>query len=126
MIEKILNYFKNLSIRYKLMLTFFLLLFVIAAGVTFAINYYNQRFIGNMTEESNKQIMKEMNAELDSIYAQINQLYITFNNQDLYEIFLNEDNTSNFQNIYNVKPGDIMYNEGRILRGYPGTQESGR
>ena len=100
MIEKILNYFKNLSIRYKLMLTFFLLLFVIAAGVTFAINYYNQRFIGNMTEESNKQIMKEMNAELDSIYAQINQLYITFNNQDLYEIFLNEDNTSNFQNIY--------------------------
>ena len=82
------------------MLTFFLLLFVIAAGVTFAINYYNQRFIGNMTEESNKQIMKEMNAELDSIYAQINQLYITFNNQDLYEIFLNEDNTSNFQNIY--------------------------
>ncbi len=100
MIEKILNYFKNLSIRYKLMLTFFLLLFVIAAGVTFAINYYNQRFIGNMTEESNKQIMKEMNAELDSIYAQINQLYITFNNQDLYEIFLNEDDTSNFQNIY--------------------------
>ncbi|MCI8821995.1 MAG: Crp/Fnr family transcriptional regulator [Lachnospiraceae bacterium] len=36
------------------------------------------------------------------------------------------DKSANFQNIYNVKPGDIMYNEGRILRGYPGTQESGR
>ncbi|NBI89814.1 HAMP domain-containing protein [Lachnospiraceae bacterium] len=100
MIEKTINFFKNLSIRYKLLLTFFLLLFVIAAGVTFAINYYNQRFIGDMTEESNKQIMKEMNAELDSIYAQINQLYTTFNNQDLYKIFLNEDNNSNFENVY--------------------------
>lgn len=100
MIKKIISFFKNISIRYKLLLTFFLLLFVIAAGVTFAINYYNQRFISNMTQESNKQIMKEMNAELDSIYGQINQLYTTFNNQDLYKIFLNEDNNSNFENVY--------------------------
>lgn len=100
MIKKIINFFKNISIRYKLLLTFFLLLFVIAVGVTFAIHYYNQRFISNMTEESNKQIMKEMNTELDSIYGQINQLYTTFNNQDLYQIFLNEDNTSNFENVY--------------------------
>lgn len=79
MVEKSMVFFRNLSLRRKLLLTFLLLLLVIAAGVTVSVNYYNQRFINHMMVQSNQQMMREMNAQLDSIYDQVNQAYLTFN-----------------------------------------------
>lgn len=99
MIERGMKFLSGLSIRYKLLLTFLLLLLVIAVSVTFSINYYNQRFISGMIEESNEQVMREMNLELSGIYDRTNQLYLTFNNQDLYRIFLNEPGDTDFETI---------------------------
>lgn len=96
MIKKGMKFLRNLSILYKLLLTFLLLL-VIAVSVTFSINYYNQRFISNMMIESNKQIIQGMNSELNGIYDKITQMYLTFNNQDLYKMFIEKEDMTNFQ-----------------------------
>ena len=77
MIDKGRGLLRNLSLRRKLLLTFLLLLLVIAAGITVSVNYYNQRFINHLMVESNRQMMREMNAQLDSIYDQVNQVYLT-------------------------------------------------
>ncbi|MCI8893703.1 MAG: sensor histidine kinase [Lachnospiraceae bacterium] len=99
MIDKGRGLLRNLSLRRKLLLTFLLLLLVIAAGITVSVNYYNQRFINHLMVESNRQMMREMNAQLDSIYDQVNQVYLTFNNQNLYEIFLEKEEETDFESI---------------------------
>ena len=82
MIKKLTGCFGRIPIRYKLLLTFLFLLLVIAVGITFSLHFYNQRFIRNMILEKNQQMMRDMNAELNSIYDKIDQVYITISNQD--------------------------------------------
>ncbi len=99
MIKKLTGCFGRIPIRYKLLLTFLFLLLVIAVGITFSLHFYNQRFIRNMILEKNQQMMRDMNAELNSIYDKIDQVYITISNQDLYQIFLkpDEETVTDFQ-----------------------------
>ncbi len=111
MSERAKRFFQALSIRYRLLLTFFALLCVVTAGVTFSVNYYNRRFIRGMMEESSRQMMREMNAELDAMYDRINQMYLTFNNQQLYEIFRQDPSMTNFQRVQKeLKYENLMKN----------------
>lgn len=99
MIEKGMRFLRNLSLRRKLLLTFLLLLLVISVGITISVSYYNQRFINRMMVESSRQTMREMNGQLDSIYDQVNQVYLTFNNQDLYGMFSHKEDETDFEAI---------------------------
>ncbi len=99
MIKKVTGMIGKLSIRNKLLLTFLFLILVIAVGITVSLRFYNQRFIQNMVLEKNRQMMQEMDAEFNSIYDKIDQVYISISNQELYRIFLKpeDDAATDFQ-----------------------------
>ena len=57
-------------------------------GTTLSINYYNHNFISGLLEQYNSQQMKEINYELNGLYDKVNQIFITFNNEQLYDCLL--------------------------------------
>ena len=76
--ERILE---KLGMRTRLILSFGLVLLVAMLGTTLSINYYNHNFISGLLEQNNSQQMKEINYELNGLYDKVNQIFITFNNE---------------------------------------------
>ncbi len=66
-------------------------------GTTLSINYYNHNFISGLLEQNNSQQMKEINYELNGLYDKVNQIFITFNNEQLYEMFRYQPHLSDFE-----------------------------
>ena len=92
--ERILE---KLGMRTRLILSFGLVLLVAMLGTTLSINYYNHNFISGLLEQNNSQQMKEINYELNGLYDKVNQIFITFNNEQLYEMFRYQPHLSDFE-----------------------------
>lgn len=87
------------GMRTRLILSFGIVLLTAMLGATFSINYYNRRFIRGLLEQNNAQKLKEINYEMDSLYDRINQIFLSLNNEPLYDIFKNQTGLSDFEKV---------------------------
>ena len=89
--------FEKLGMRTRLILAFGLVLLVAMLGTTLSINYYSHDFISGLLEQNNSQQMKEINYELNSLSDKVNQIFISFNSEQLYEMFRYQPHMSDFE-----------------------------
>lgn len=84
------EFVNGLGIRFRLILSFCIVLLAATLGTTFTISCYNKRFLRNALEENNAQKMKEIDYELNSLFSKINQIFLSFNSGQIYRIFQND------------------------------------
>lgn len=89
--------FEKLGMRTRLILSFGLVLLVAMLGTTLSINYYSHDFISGLLEQNNSQQMKEINYELNGLSDKVNQIFISFNSEQLYEMFRYQPHMSDFE-----------------------------
>lgn len=92
-IRQIVN---KMGMRLRLIFSFGVVLLVAMLGTTLSMNFYNRRFIRSLLEQNNTQKMQEINYELNSLYDKINQVFISYNSQKFYEMFVDDPEQSAF------------------------------
>lgn len=89
--------FERLGMRFRLVISFGTILLVAMIGTTLSFNYYNQKFIRELLEQNNAQKIRELNYGLNGLYDKITQIFISFNSENIYEMFEKTNGLSNFE-----------------------------
>lgn len=89
----------KMGMRLRLIFSFGVVLLVAMLGTTLSMNYYNRKFIRGLLEQNNTQEMQEINYELNGLYDKINQVFISYNSENIYDIFREDPERSDFDRI---------------------------
>lgn len=104
--KKILGMLRRLPLRSKTILAVLLVLMLTLSGVSITVSSYSTKYYTKLQQQYNEQIMKELSGQLDTLYAAVEELYLTFNTQQPFTfdttqgttVFLSVRNQIDFEN----------------------------
>ncbi len=98
--KKLLNALRRLTLRNKTILAVLLILTLTLTSVSVTISRYSTKYYTKLQQQYNEQIIKELSGQLDTMYAAVEELYLTFNTQQPFT-FDTTQGTTVFQSVRN-------------------------